>query len=336
LFGVYIVDPAGVNNKFDLGLIKKEDLANRTQKFVEIQKFQPNTIMLGGSRVHFLNTQDVKKYTNDKVYNLAFSSSTLEEQYYFLKYSIENFDIKNVVIGLNLYPFSEVLRENKNTDFDKEIFSTGFTLQKELKHYLELPMISYIKDYYTNKWVQPLYKDGSRTAYNQNLQISKKSWKEREKGSNDNYKKTYKDYLIWGDKGLNILKKMVQLCQDNNINLKVFTTAIYVSQLQILEDVNKMDIYYKWKKEVSKITPYWDFMYINSITTNSDNYIDPSHIKQEKGYLYFARLFNDNSIKVPKDFGVLVTKENIDEHLENLKTQIKNYDLEKVLSENKN
>jgi hypothetical protein len=319
LFGIYVIDPAGVNNKFDLGLIKKEDLANRTQKFVELNKFQPNTIMLGGSRVHFLNTEDVKKYTNDKVYNLAFSSSTLEEQYYFLKYSIENFDIKNVVIGLNLYPFSEKLKENKSTDFDKELFESGFTFQKQLKHYLEVPLISYAKEYYTKGFNKPLYKNGARTAYNQKIHIDNKSWKEREEKSNKGYKETYKNYLIWGSKGITLLKDMVKLCQDNNINLKVFTTAIYTSQMQILQDMDKIDIYYKWKKEVANITPYWDFMYPNTITKNSDNYIDPSHIKQENGYLYFARLFDDKTVKVPDDFGVYVTSENIDEHIGNLK-----------------
>jgi len=94
LFLIFIIDPAGIFNKFNIGLIKNEGLYNRTQKFAEIQDFKPNTIMLGGSRVHFLNTKDVKKYTKDKVYNLAFSSSTLEEQYYFLKYSLEHFNIK--------------------------------------------------------------------------------------------------------------------------------------------------------------------------------------------------------------------------------------------------
>ena len=41
---------------------------------------------------------------------------------------------------------------------------------------------------------------------------------------------------------------------------------------------------------------------------NEDNYIDPSHLKQELGYLYFARIFDDKSIEVPKDFGIFVEK----------------------------
>ena len=44
-----------------------------------------------------------------------------------------------------------------------------------------------------------------------------------------------------------------------------------------------------------------------------------------------AKIFNDKSVEVPEDFGVLVTKDNIDEHLENLRKQIKEYDLNKSI-----
>ena len=48
-----------------------------------------------------------------------------------------------------------------------------------------------------------------------------------------------------------------------------------------------------------------------------------------------AKIFNDKSVEVPKDFGVLVTKDNIDKHLENLRKQIKEYDLNKILEDRK-
>lgn len=303
----YIVDPAGLNNKVDLGLSKNVLLSQRTQKFVELNDFKPNTIMLGGSRVHYLNNKDLEKYTHDKVYNLGLNSATLEEQYYFLKYSIEHFDIKNVIIGLNLYPFSEKLRKNKRNDFDKEIFENGFTISKQIHHYLDLRFLSYLKyALYTNYKQEIFFKDGAITLSYQEFLLKKRTWQKREKSSLEGYHEIYMNYLELGDSGFNYLRKMVKLCKDNNINLKVYTTAIHIKQLQILEELNKMDIYYKWKEEVAKITPYYDFMYRNSITINDDNYIDTSHGKQKLGALYFAKLFEDHSINVPKDFGVFI------------------------------
>lgn len=301
----YIIDPVGINNKVNLGLYKDVALAYRIQKFVELNEFKPNTIILGGSRSHYLNPKDLEKYTHDKVYNLGLTYSTLEEQYYFLKYSIEHFEIKNVVIGLNLYPFSEKLEDN-SSDFDKTLFEDGFTIFKQIKHYLSLPLYKYLKYAYQNEYTQPFYEDGAITAYHQSIVLQNRTWKDRQQNSLEGYRKKYANYLELGDSSFEYYRKMVQLCKDNNINLKVFTTAVHVSQLKILEDLNKMDLFYKWKEELSKITPYYDFLTENSVTTNDENYIDTSHIKQELGYLYFARMFEDTSVNVPDDFGIYV------------------------------
>lgn len=302
----YIIDPVGLNNKFHTGLFKDTALAYRTQKFIELNEFKPNTIILGGSRVHYMNPQDVKKYTKDRVYNLGFPFGTLEEQYYFLKYSLEHFEIKNVIIGLNLYPFSEKL-PNNNSDFDKELFEDGFTFTKQIKHYLEVPLFKYLRYVLTTDLKEPFYKDGAITAYQEQMTLSEPK-KPRWEASLSGYKTKYRDYLVWGDTNLNYFKKIVELCKEHNVNLKVFTTAIHTSQLKILEEVNKMDIYYKWKDEIAKITPYWDFMYENSISNDEEKYIDSSHIKQEYLYLYLARIFNDTNTSVPEDFGRFVPK----------------------------
>jgi len=318
----YILDFAGVNNRFDLGIIKDSNLALRTQKFTEMNRIKPNTLMFGGSRMHYLSTQDVKKYTQDKVYNVGLSDASLEEQYYFLKFAVDNFDIKHVIIALNLYPFSETTRTYGYKDFDKEVFKEGFTLKKQMTYYIGVPLIKRIKEYQSADYLEPLYIMGAVSNYNQERIIKSDSWEEREKRSLNQYNMIYKEYLSWGTTQLKIYKKMVRLCQDNKIDLKVFTTGVYASQFMLLQDLNKMDMYYKWKKELAKIVEYYDFMYLNSVTTDNQNYIDTSHMRQDKGHLYFAKIFNDKSVNVPKDFGVLVTKGSVDQYIKSLKTNI--------------
>lgn len=303
----YIIDPVGLNNKFDFGLYKDVALSYRTQKFVELSNYKPETLLIGGSRVHYLNTQDLEKYTNDKVYNLGFSFSTLEEQYYFLKYSLEHFPVKNVIIGLNLYTFSERLEEN-NSDFDEELLENGFTIFKQIKHYVEVPLFKYLKYVYNNKNTEPAYKNGAITAYHQNIVITNNEKEQMWETTLKGYKEKYEDYLEWGEDSTHYYKKMVELCQEHDVSLKVFTTAVHSSMLKLIEDTDKMDTFNTWKKEIASIYPYWDFMYENSITKNADLYIDPSHLKQELGPLYFARLFNDKSVDVPKDFGKYIEK----------------------------
>ena len=86
-----------------------------------------------------------------------------------------------------------------------------------------------------------------------------------------------------------------------------------------------------FKKELVKITDFIDFTGHNTIATNKNNYWDSSHLRVETTEVVMAKIFNDKSVEVPEDFGVLVTKDNIDEHLENLRKQIKEYDLNKIL-----
>lgn len=301
----YIIDPVGINNKFDIGLRKDVALAYRTQKFVELNKIQPNTIILGGSRVHYLNTKDIEKYTQDKVYNLGLQFGTLEEQYYFLKHSLENFSINNVLIGLNFYTFDENLKEN-GSDFNKAIFEKGFNTFYQIKHYLEIPLFKYLKYVIPNNDRNLFYENGAITLYHQEQVIKNNDKSYMWESNLEHYRKTYQNYNVIGNSNLEYYKKIVELCKEYNINLKVFTTAVHSSQLKLIEETNTLDLFDIWKNEIASIFPFWDFMTENSVTSNEDNYIDSSHIKQEFGYLYFAKIFEDFDIEIPEDFGIFI------------------------------
>ena len=301
----YIIDPVGINNKFDIGLRKDVALAYRTQKFVELNKIQPNTIILGGSRVHYLNTKDIEKYTQDKVYNLGLQFGTLEEQYYFLKHSLENFSINNVLIGLNFYTFDENLKEN-GSDFNKAIFEKGFNTFYQIKHYLEIPLFKYLKYVIPNNDRNLFYENGAITLYHQEQVIKNNDKSYMWESTLEHYRKTYQNYNVIGNSNLEYYKKIVELCKEYNINLKVFTTAVHSSQLKLIEETNTLDLFDIWKNEIASIFPFWDFMTENSVTSNEDNYIDSSHIKQEFGYLYFAKIFEDFDIEIPEDFGIFI------------------------------
>lgn len=301
----YIIDPVGINNKFDIGLRKDVALAYRTQKFVELNKIQPNTIILGGSRVHYLNTKDIEKYTQDKVYNLGLQFGTLEEQYYFLKHSLENFSINNVLIGLNFYTFDENLKEN-GSDFNKAIFEKGFNTFYQIKHYLEIPLFKYLKYVIPNNDRNLFYENGAITLYHQEQVIKNNDKYYMWESTLEHYRETYQNYNVIGNSNLEYYKKIVELCKEYNINLKVFTTAVHSSQLKLIEETNTLDLFDIWKNEIASIFPFWDFMTENSVTSNEDNYIDSSHIKQEFGYLYFAKIFEDFDIEIPEDFGIFI------------------------------
>ena len=70
----------------------------------------------------------------------------------------------------------------------------------------------------------------------------------------------------------------------------------------------------------------------NTLATDLDkNYYEDSHYRPNVGNMIAAKIFKDKNINVPDDFGILVTKDNIDGHLKYLKKQIEKYDLNKKL-----
>ena len=71
------------------------------------------------------------------------------------------------------------------------------------------------------------------------------------------------------------------------------------------------------------ITPVWDFSGYNSITTQPikpvmNNYVDNSHYSPPIGAFVLNRVLSHNVEQVPKDFGVLMTPDNIEQHLANI------------------
>ncbi len=100
----------------------------------------------------------------------------------------------------------------------------------------------------------------------------------------------------------------------------------------LLQHGNLKD-YEKWLRVlVEEFGEVYDFMGINTITSNQSNYPDLHHFYPFIGTLIANRISKKENKNIPKDFGVLVTKENIDKHLVNLEEQIKNYDLNKTLN----
>lgn len=144
----------------------------------------------------------------------------------------------------------------------------------------------------------------------------------RNNGIYKNYEFSY-EYLGY-------FKNTIQYCKDNNIEVLVYIPPMYSKHFDAINSAGYFDEFELFKKELVKITDFVDFTGHNTISTNKNNYWDSSHLRVELTEQIMARIFNDKSAEVTQDFGVLVTKENINEHLENLRKQIGEYDLSKL------
>ncbi len=319
----YVVDPFSMTGKNLLNIKLKMVSDDRTEK-VEVIRNRPryDNIMLGSSRVYLMNPLMVSRYIGGSTYNLGVGTAQPEDHLGFLLLleKMGKFP-STVILGLDFYSFNKSLETNKYFLRNEDINFLHIKPEQssEVVEFLSLKMLkasvqtlkvhlglkhakrhfdengassegSMVFDYYpVEDKVEDIY-----TAAKANH------------ASDFIYNPKYSDI---SEDRLSYLREVVALCKKHNARLVVFVTPLYGRLLQdIHEDENLNSQLKKFKKRVSELTAYYDFLTLNEITQDARYFGDPSHVKQATGNLILARLFNDKSINVPEDFGVFIER----------------------------
>ncbi|KAB0613641.1 hypothetical protein [Campylobacter hyointestinalis] len=343
----FVVDPYGLNQlisikKFNTNKFSNEKVITRF-KLISLVENNFNAIMLGTSRTGVMDPSIVDKYLQAKTYNISFPGSNLDMQNKLFLYAHHfNKNIKYLVYGIDFMAF--------NQNRDKKEFPEFYELEDKIRKYEKISKFNLYLNIKTftysiltilgnifNKPLEQVYlKNGmldyknyiqqyNNGVYNfdQEAKMQMKGYFSKN-GIYKNYKFSY-DYLEY-------FKNIIQFCQNNNIKVFVYIPPMFSDHFDALFSANLYDEFELFKKELAKITNFVDFTGHNIISENKNNYWDSSHLKTELTEVIMARILDNKSVEVPKDFGVYVTKRNIEQHLDNLRKQIKHYDLNKTLN----
>lgn len=86
------------------------------------------------------------------------------------------------------------------------------------------------------------------------------------------------------------IRDIVALCQQNNIELTIFINPIHHTTY---EDTDKI-LLFKFQRELSNITSYYDFSGPNHITINNYNFVDTSHYTTDIGDFMLKNISDNN------------------------------------------
>ena len=92
--------------------------------------------------------------------------------------------------------------------------------------------------------------------------------------------------------------------------------------------MNKTDNYldkHRLKSLINIFGEVHQFMDINSITTNLQNYPDDDHYYSNIATLLANKIAGHSNADIPDDFGVILNKYNIDTYLENFEQKLEAY-----------
>lgn len=159
------------------------------------------------------------------------------------------------------------------------------------------------------------------------------------------YQKLDNDYYLFSPTsrtapGLDAFQALVDMCHQNEIDLAIIISPIHARLLDLIKENGNWLEFENWKRTLVDIAhnanqkraaekqiTLWDFSGYNAITMEKipvagDNktkmqwYWEASHYKEITGDMILRRIFSHQlPATVPNDFGILLSKDNIEMHI---------------------
>lgn len=310
----YVIDYYGVFRGESQAIIKS-NLIN--ERFVKMEYLlqdchykKYDSYLCGSSRVQKMDTQ----LTGEKTYNLGVSGGMPEDCLRELK-ELKKYGapIKIVYLGLDdlscLGNYREVLRAIYRRSYDEE-------MNRRYSYYAELLMShGIIETWAKEKWIHEplgktlLYQTGTFFVPQEvEVQI------ERDPSLYIGDEKFHipTRFALGEDSRLRVCIKAIleikQFCDENHIRFVPFFNPQHMTTY--LND--DMELMNRFKKELVKISPFWDFSGVNYVTSNNYFWYETSHPRAFICDKILDTVSGQKQMTWVPDFGVYVTEENVD------------------------
>lgn len=293
-----------------------------------------NGYIIGSSRVGFIEPSALESYLPDSSFYNAWASSAnpldakifleyLIEKHYPIKYaliqigldhSIDNIDYRAIRDMQRMWHY-DVTHTSAHDFYSAYIFSflpRGiYNKFKAITSTDELPQFEDIRTGIWGYTIRERLRVQDPQAYVRNEESFYKP-------------KIPRDSI--NERSIASLKASLQgidtLCKTHNIKCIIYTAPMNHIQLQAISTRVKDTLLRLMAENLSG--GFWHFGYLNSITTNDYNYYEETHHIPHIDTLTLRRIFECHSHcgdRVPQDFGMFITKDNIDSALTALHQQ---------------
>lgn len=325
VFGVlgafnYITDPFGVFGDKILDWYAYDITNNpRTAKISYLDEHyeEYDSYIIGCSSTSSFPAEDFNKYLDANFYNMIMYGADMLDVEQEVRYIIDNYIIKNLVVNVyidngavyneesNKYTHSMMARvdgSNPVEFYTRFLFATpsyGIAKLKALKYNTWLSQYFDIFDVQTGAYdkrrrdIEPISDlEGYFEAYPEFL----------------NY--PHGTYLLPAvDDCIKSMENIVAMCEENDINLIVAAAPVYYEYMDNFYNDAVCGFYTRLAETVD----FWDFSY-SSVSFEPRYFYDRTHFRNNVGHMAAARIFGDDSVYVPEDFGYYVTADNAAEY----------------------
>lgn len=318
LIGVfnYTTDPFGVFGDKIMNWYSYNITNNpRTAKISYLDEHYADydSYIIGCSSTSSFPTEDFGKYLDAKFYNMIMYGADMLDVEQMVSYMIKNYTVKNLVVNVYIDNGAVYNEEsNKYTHSMMPRVDGSDPLGFYSRFLFATPSygVAKLKAYKTRTWLSQYYNifDEKTGAYD-------KRRRDIEPISDmDNYYKAYPEFIDYPhgnyllpavDDCIKSMENIVSMCEDNGVNLIVVAAPVYYEYMNNFYPDSVCAFYTR----LAEVVDFWDFSY-SSVSFEPRYFYDRTHFRNNVGHMAAARIFGDESVYIPDDFGHLVTAEN--------------------------
>ena len=272
-----------------------------------------DSYIIGCSSTSSFPTEDFGKYLDAKFYNMIMYGADMLDVEQMVSYMIKNYTVKNLVVNVYIDNGAVYNEEsNKYTHSMMPRVDGSDPLGFYSRFLFATPSygVAKLKAYQTRTWLSQYYNifDEKTGAYD-------KRRRDIEPISDmDNYYKAYPEFIDYPhgnyllpavDDCIKSMENIVSMCEDNGVNLIVVAAPVYYEYMNNFYPDSVCAFYTR----LAEVVDFWDFSY-SSVSFEPRYFYDRTHFRNNVGHMAAARIFGDESVYIPDDFGHLVTAEN--------------------------
>ena len=265
----------------------------------QLEREQPDQIILGDSRMANLNVSYIQELTGEPVQMMAFGGAETGEIIELFWYAAEHTQLKKVVLGLNLYSMLGEqgkgripAMEEMASDTGKFIIHGGHWLQAmnsgkmQLKNWLggllnRPDWMEYPEDPTDYTLVQNIPQEqGER--YRADLEEYLNSLLIKLSAANEVQEETMEDILA-----------IIRYCKEKEIELVIVFPPLHISVWELYDELGLLPEMEQMKAVLKAEAPVIDMEFPNDFTTNDDNFFDGFHLVSEKKLFLAKAIFTD-------------------------------------------
>lgn len=318
----YVTDPFGVFGDKIMNWFSYDITNNpRTAKISYLDEHyeEYDSYIIGCSSTSSFPTEDFGKYLDANFYNMIMYGADMLDVEQTVSYMIENYTVKNLVV--NVYIDNGAVYDEESNKYTHSMMARvdgSDPLGFYSRFLFATPSygIAKLEAYSSKTWLSQYYNifDEKTGAYD-------KRRRDIEPISDlDSYYTAYPEFTNYPhgnyllpavDECLESMENIVAMCDENDVNLIVVTAPVYYEYMNNFYPESVCSFYTR----LAEVVDFWDFSY-SSISFEPRYFYDRTHFRNNVGHMAAARIFGDDSVYIPDDFGYLVTAENAEEYFE--------------------